>query len=49
MKIAIATKNAHKIKELSRLIQIDGLEFISLRDLGFDGEIVEAHRDIFRF
>lgn len=41
MKIAIATKNAHKIKELSRLIQIDGLEFISLRDLGFDGEIIE--------
>lgn len=41
MKIAIATKNDHKIKELSRLIQIDGLEFISLSDLGFDGEIVE--------
>ena len=41
MKIAIATKNAHKIKELSRLINIDGLEFISLSDLGFDGEIIE--------
>ncbi len=41
MKIAIATKNDHKIKELSRLINLDGLEFISLRDLGFDGEIVE--------
>jgi len=41
MKIAIATKNDHKIKELARLINIDGIEFISLRDLGFDGEIVE--------
>ena len=41
MKIAIATKNNHKIKELSRLINIDGLEFISLADLGFDGEIIE--------
>lgn len=41
MKIAIATKNDHKIKELSRLINIDGIEFISLKDLGFDGEIVE--------
>ncbi len=41
MKIAIATKNDHKIKELARLINIDGIEFISLRDLGFEGEIVE--------
>ncbi len=41
MKIAIATKNDHKIKELARLINIDGIEFISLRELGFDGEIVE--------
>ncbi len=41
MKIAIATKNAHKIKELSRLIDIDGIEFISLTELGFDGDIVE--------
>ena len=41
MKIAIATKNDHKIKELSRLINIEGLEFISLADLGFDGEIIE--------
>ena len=41
MKIAIATKNAHKIEELSRLINIENLEFVSLADLGFDGEIVE--------
>ncbi len=41
MKIAIATKNNHKIKELSRLIQIDGIEFMSLTDLGFDGDITE--------
>lgn len=41
MKIAVATKNAHKLKELSELINIDGVDFISLKDLNFDGEIVE--------
>ncbi len=41
MKIAIATKNAHKIKELSRLIDLEAAEFISLSELGFDGDIVE--------
>ncbi len=41
MKIAVATKNAHKVKELSRLMNIDGIEFISLSELGFDGEIEE--------
>ncbi len=41
MKIAVATKNAHKVKELSRLINIDGIEFVSLSELGFDGEIEE--------
>ncbi len=41
MKIAVATKNGHKVKELSRLISIDGVELISLSELGFDGEIEE--------
>lgn len=41
MKIAIATGNAHKVKELSRLLDIDGIEFVSLKDLGFTGDIVE--------
>ena len=41
MKIAIATGNAHKVKELSRLLDIDGVEFVSLKDLGFTGDIVE--------
>ena len=33
MKIAIATGNAHKVKELSRLLDIEGIEFVSLKDL----------------
>ncbi len=41
MKIAIATGNAHKVKELSRLLDIDGIEFVSLKDLGFTGDIIE--------
>ena len=41
MKIAIATGNAHKVKELSKLLDIEGIEFVSLKDLGFDGDIVE--------
>lgn len=41
MKIAIATKNQNKVRELNELINIDGVEFISLKDLDFDGEIEE--------
>ena len=41
MKIAVATKNSHKVKELERLIDIPGAQFLSLRDLGFEGEIEE--------
>ena len=41
MKIAIATGNSHKIKELSMLLDIEGIEFVSLKDLGFTGEIIE--------
>lgn len=41
MKIAVASKNAHKVKELSAMLAIDGFEFVSLRELGFEGEIEE--------
>lgn len=41
MKIAVATKNAHKVKELSEMLSLDGVELVSLRDLGFEGEIEE--------
>ena len=41
MKIAVATKNANKVKELNELMKIEAVEFLSLKDLGFDGEIEE--------
>jgi len=41
MKIAIATKNENKVRELHELMGIDGVEFVSLKSLGFEGEIVE--------
>ncbi len=41
MKIAVATKNNNKVRELNELMNIDGIEFVSLIDLGFDGEIQE--------
>ena len=41
IKIAVASMNVHKVKELSQMINIDGIELVSLRELGFDGDIVE--------
>ena len=41
IKIAVASMNAHKVKELSQMIDLEGIELVSLRDLGFDGDIVE--------
>ncbi len=41
MKIAIATKNKNKVKELGALLNLDGVEFVSMTELGFDGEIEE--------
>ncbi len=41
MKIAVATKNKNKVRELGELMNIDGIEFVSLMELGFDGDIVE--------
>ena len=41
IKIAVASMNAHKVKELSKMINVEGIELVSLRELGFDGDIVE--------
>lgn len=41
MKIIAATKNAHKVKELSEMLNIPSVELVSLKDMGFDGEIEE--------
>ena len=42
MKIVVATKNAHKVKELSEMLSIDGIELVTLSDMGFTGEIEET-------
>ena len=39
MKIVVATKNAHKVKELSEMLSIDGIELVTLAYMGFTGEI----------
>ena len=39
--LLVATKNAHKVKELSKLIKVDGIEFVPMTQIGFDGEIEE--------
>ena len=41
MKIVVATKNAHKVKELSKLMNLNGIEFVPMTEIGFDGEIEE--------
>ena len=41
LKIAVASMNAHKVKELSQMIDLEEIELVSLRDLGFEGDIVE--------
>ncbi len=41
MKIVVATKNAHKVKELSEMLALDGLSLVTLSDMGFTGEIEE--------
>lgn len=43
MKIVLASRNAHKIKELQALLSkhIDGVEILSLDDVGIEGEIEE--------
>ena len=41
MKIIVASKNAHKVKELSEMLALADIELVSLRDMGFEGEIEE--------
>lgn len=40
-KILLATGNAHKAKELSALFEGHDIEVLTLRDVGFTGEIIE--------
>lgn len=40
-KILLATGNAHKAKELSALFEGHDIEVLTLRDVGFAGEIIE--------
>ena len=39
MKIIVASGNAHKIQEIAEILQ--GFEFISMREAGYDGDIDE--------
>ena len=39
MKIIVASGNAHKMQEISRML--DGFELVSMREVGFDGDIEE--------
>lgn len=39
MKIVVASGNAHKMQEIAQILQ--DFELVSMRDLGFDGEIDE--------
>lgn len=41
MKLILATKNAHKVGEMREILRHLNAEILSLRDIGFDGEIVE--------
>ncbi len=43
MKVVVASHNKHKLAELQRLLscRIEGIELLSLSDVGLDGEIVE--------
>lgn len=41
MKILLGTKNEHKKKEFMKLFEDMDIEFVSLKDLGFEGEIEE--------
>jgi XTP/dITP diphosphohydrolase len=45
MKIIFATSNQHKLKEI-RSVTLPGIEIVSLKDIGFDGELPETHETI---
>jgi XTP/dITP diphosphohydrolase len=40
-RVVIATRSAHKLRELRALLDLDGVELVSLDDLGIPGEPVE--------
>jgi XTP/dITP diphosphohydrolase len=40
-RVVIATRSAHKLRELRELLDVDGVELVSLHDLGVEGEPVE--------
>jgi XTP/dITP diphosphohydrolase len=40
-RVVVATRSAHKLRELRSLLDIDGVELVSLDDLGIPGEPVE--------
>lgn len=39
MKIVVASGNSHKIQEIAQILE--GVELVSMREMGFDGEIEE--------
>ena len=40
-RLVVATRSAHKLRELRQLLRLDGVELVSLDDLGIPGEPVE--------
>lgn len=40
-RVVIATRSAHKLRELRELLDVDGVDLVSLDDLGVEGEPVE--------
>ena len=41
-KVVIATNNKNKIKEISAILRLDGVEFLSLDDLNIDFDVEET-------
>jgi XTP/dITP diphosphohydrolase len=40
-KVVVATRSAHKLRELRQLLDLDRAELVSLDDLGVEGDVVE--------
>lgn len=45
MKLIFATSNQHKLREI-RSVALPGIEIVSLKDIGFEGELPETHETI---
>lgn len=45
MKLIFATSNQHKLREI-KAVALPGLEIVSLKDIGFTGELPETHETI---